>query len=217
MYDSVTAADIPAGALMVAGYVDGAYRWSDADWARFRHGVAVRIAVSPLTLDADVLDVETGDATIQQATEWVHAKRVRGEIPTVYIERSRVTEAEAAFKAAGMNPPQWWIAEWNGIQHQVGGAVATQYANPTYTGHHYDLSEVGDYWPGVDPPPIPAPSPAPTPAPTPTPTPGPAPAPVPPLDQARAAWARLGELLITDFPGTVTAIEAAVAKIQKLP
>ena len=28
--------------------------------------------------------------------------------------------------------------------------MAKQYANATFTKHHYDLSSVVDYWPGVD-------------------------------------------------------------------
>lgn len=35
MYDSTNPGAIPASAALVAGYVDGLYRWSDAAWARF--------------------------------------------------------------------------------------------------------------------------------------------------------------------------------------
>lgn len=57
------------------------------------------------------------------------------------------------------------------------------------------------------------------PVPAPPPAPAPAPSPVPPsnLDQARAAWARLGELLIADLPQTAAAIAAVIAKLNKLP
>lgn len=76
MYDSTTASDIPADAEIVAGYVDGRYAWSDADWARFPNAVKVRISVFG-SLDADVLDVEPSDATPADAAVWVAQKNAR--------------------------------------------------------------------------------------------------------------------------------------------
>ena len=71
MYDSIHASAIPANAKMVAGYVDGLFKWSTADWARFPHAVKVRIACFGHTDSGQVLDVEAGNATPAQAPAWV--------------------------------------------------------------------------------------------------------------------------------------------------
>lgn len=147
MYDSVTPGNIPADAQMVAGYVDGAYAWSAADWARFPAAVHVPIAVFPSTNDGVVLDVEQGDATPQQAPGWVQMRRAAGVDPTVYCSESAWPAVQAAFKAAGVAQPHYWVAAYPGEGAVVpAGAVAHQYqdAGP------YDLSVVVDYWPGVD-------------------------------------------------------------------
>lgn len=163
MYDSVTAADIPADAQMVAGYVDGRYRWSDADWARFPSAVKVRIAVFASSNDGHVLDVEPGASSPGQAPGWVQMRRQAGVDPSVYVNRSTWGEVGRAFGQSGISPPHYWIAQWNGQASLIEGAVAHQYANPDLSGGHFDLSAVADFWPGVDmaqpPPPGPPPPP----------------------------------------------------------
>ena len=186
MYDSVTAPRIPATAGMVAGYVDGAYRWSASDWARFPAAVKVRIAVFASTNDGHVLDVERYDATPAQAVGWVQRRRAAGVDPTVYCGYSTNGYSWAlvinAFKTAGVPEPHYWVAAYPGNGPALyPGAVAHQYADPVTSGGDYDLSVVADYWPGVDgastvssvlPGPGPTPAPAAPPAFTaPTPTP----------------------------------------------
>jgi hypothetical protein len=254
MADSVTAGDIPVGRFpFVAGYVDGAYAWSEANWQLHRTSIEVGIAVSAATNAGEALDVETGDATPAQAVDWCHMRRLAGVIPTVYIQYSRWLEAENAFKARNTPEPLWWVADWNNTADLFHPSVAHQYANPTLSGGHYDLSAVADHWPGLDAA-TPAPgaptslqkyspadldlilgtfswdeilngygqagrdflyarahptsAPAPTPAPTPT---------GPPMDQVRAAWAQIGDLLITTAPDAMNRFTAAVAKLKTLP
>lgn len=60
MYDSTSAADIPTGVEMVAGYVDGSPPWSAYDWSIHASSVKVRIACFASTNDGHVLDVESG-------------------------------------------------------------------------------------------------------------------------------------------------------------
>lgn len=151
MYDAVTPSNIPADAQMVAGYVDGRYAWSAADWARFPGAVRVRIAVFPWTNDGHVLDVERGDATPAQAPGWVQRRRAAGVDPTVYCGLASAgyswADVRAAFQAQGVPEPHYWIAAYPGIGAALyPGSVAHQYANPG----PYDLSVVADYWPGVD-------------------------------------------------------------------
>ncbi len=150
MYDSITAGDIPSWAQLVAGYVDGLYRWSDADWARFPGAVKVRIAVFASTNDGHVLDIETGDATPAQAPGWAQGRRGQGVEPSVYMNLSTWPQVRSAFQNARVPEPHYWVAQWDGVAQVPAGAVAKQYADPGLSGGHYDLSAVADYWPGVD-------------------------------------------------------------------
>lgn len=152
MYDSVSPGAIPVTAQLVAGYVDGRYAWSAADWARFPNSTHVRIAVFPSTNDGVVLDVEPGDATPVQAPGWVQMRRAAGVDPTVYCSLTDWPAVRRAFAAAGVPEPHYWIAAYPGNGTALyDGAVAHQYADPPGSGGNYDLSAVADFWPGVDP------------------------------------------------------------------
>jgi hypothetical protein len=151
MYDSTAAADIPADAKMVAGYLPPSrYAWSAADWARFPHAVKVHIAIFATVDAGHVLDVEQGDATPAQVPGWVSMRRKAGADPTVYCSQSVWQTCRDACARAGVAEPHWWIARYDNNPTIPAGAIAKQYANQTYTGRHYDLSVVADYWPGVD-------------------------------------------------------------------
>jgi hypothetical protein len=159
MYDSVTPANIPDGAVLVAGYADGFYANLPGLQARFPAATVVSIAVHPST-PAQVLDVETGDATPAQAVQWctrTMAATPNGQL-TVYCNVDAWPQVRAAFQAAGVTEPQYWVAAYDGDPAIPAGAVAKQWLGD-YRG--YDQSSVADYWPGVDPPPPPAPAPVP--------------------------------------------------------
>lgn len=150
MYDSTSPSDIPADAQMVAGYADGAYVWRQADWDRFPTAAKVTISTQPGSTIADVLDVELGDATPSDAARWVQARTDAGFLrPTVYCARSSMSTVAAAL--SGMKY-ELWVADWTGQPHAIEGAVAVQYANPSTSGGHFDLSVVyDDFWPLTDP------------------------------------------------------------------
>lgn len=151
MYDSVSPGAIPQTAKMVAGYVDGRYVWAPAGWARFPNAVHVRIAVFATTNDGVVLDVETGDATPAQAPGWVQRRRAAGIDPSVYCNTSVWPSVRAAFQAARVPEPHYWVAAYPGGGAVIpAGAIAHQYADPLTSGGNFDLSIVADYWPGVD-------------------------------------------------------------------
>ena len=158
MFDAVNPGNIPVTAQMVAGYVDGLYAWSLADWARFPHAVKVRAAVSPFTNDGHVLDVEAGDASPDQAPGWAQMRRAAGVHPTIYTGYGYNGQTWAlvinAFHNAGIAEPEWWIAAMPGNGPNLyPGTVAHQYAGGITA--PYDTSAVADYWPGVDPTPPP--------------------------------------------------------------
>lgn len=154
MQDAVTPSNIdPAAVQLVAGYLNGRYAWSAADWARFPAEIHVGISVRADYLGGHVLDVEPGDATPAQAVGWVLARRSAGADPTVYCNASTWPSVRSAFRAAGVPEPHYWIAKYDGDPTIPAGAVAKQYRGDVAPG--IDVSSVADYWPGVDPAPIP--------------------------------------------------------------
>jgi hypothetical protein len=155
MYDGINtdASAITAAAKIVAGYVDGLYKWSAADWARFPRALKVRIAVFASTDDGVALDCEPGNCTPAQSVDWVLMRRKTGIDPTVYCGRNTWWPAiRAAFKARRVPEPHYWVADYavdpSGPQIPA-GAIALQYKDAGSD----DLSVVADYWPGVDPAP----------------------------------------------------------------
>ena len=155
-YDSTAASDIPATARIVGGYVDGLFKWSDEDWARFPDAVKVRIACFSSTNDGQVGDVEKGDMTPEGSVGWVVMRRGVGIDPTIYCSRSQLPAVRAAFQLAGVAEPHYWLADYgDGVTPRPAppipdGAVALQYEHEAQTGGHYDLSVVADFWPGVE-------------------------------------------------------------------
>lgn len=159
MLDGI-AADAPAmarypGAIsFAAGYVDGLYKWSAADWALFPNSTHVGIAVFADTDDGIVLDCEPGNCTPAQSVDWVLLRRRAGVDPTVYCNQLDPDvgwpAVRAAFRARGVPEPHYWVANYDvpasGPRIPV-GAVGLQYEDAG----DYDLSIVADYWPGVDP------------------------------------------------------------------
>jgi hypothetical protein len=153
MYDSTSASDIPADAEMVAGYIDGAYRWTDASWARFPTAVKVTIATQPSTNDGDVLDVELGDAIPAEAPGWIRMRQASGLVqPTIYCANSAV----ATIRQLCDGLLYWlWVADWTGEPHPLSYAAAVQYADSRQLGQHYDMSIVySETWPHPHTPPV---------------------------------------------------------------
>jgi hypothetical protein len=149
MYDSVTPGNVPADAQMVAGYADGIYANLPELAARFPNATRVSIAVR-WTTRAQVLDVENGDATPAQAVLWCTQTMasVANHQLTVYCNSNMWPAVRAAFQAAGVAEPNYWVAQYDGDPTIPAGAIAKQYVGDY---HGYDQSSVADYWPGVDP------------------------------------------------------------------
>ena len=151
MYDSVTAADIPLGVQMVAGYDDGLYAWSDADWQRFPNAVHVHIATQPGNDTSPVMDCERGDWSPSQIPGGCATRRQQGIVPTAYSTWSDWDAIKYACQMASIDPPLWWLAAYDYVPVIPDAAIAKQYVNPPQSGGHYDLSVVRDHWPGIDP------------------------------------------------------------------
>jgi len=177
VYDATHAAigSLPHG--RAAGYTTGTgiVPWTAADWAA--HPRAVRICQDPDATDrtADILDVETGAATIADcapwyraaALNWATAARPGQRRPAIYCSLSAVTPVVNALIAAGITSgPGLWVANWNLTEGEATALVATgggpfpviavQYGNRG----SYDVSVFSVPWLNTvsgDPPPAAAP------------------------------------------------------------
>jgi hypothetical protein len=152
MFDSIDPNAIPAGASLVAGYVDGAASaWPAGAWDRFPDAELVRINVTgDPSHGGDVLDVETGDASPAHAPGWFDARTAAGGRGlTIYCNRSTLPAVDAAM--AGRSYFRW-IATLDGTLHIDGfpalaGPAAVQFATAQMAGRNVDVSLVmSDYF-----------------------------------------------------------------------
>jgi hypothetical protein len=150
MRDSTVAGNIPAkGTDLGAGYVNGRFAWSAADFSRFPiHATIDVLGIAP---HADVLDVEIGDATVPTAVVWAHAhNNLKPEYPAIiYCNRSTLTPLFNAMLASGFRIGRdfrLWVATLDGTKKlpDMTGVTAVQYAGQAQTHAHYDESIVYD-------------------------------------------------------------------------
>ena len=159
MYDSTSAADLPADTMLALGYVDMNYRADfDEVQARFPNATVVSVTASTTGLPgARVYDCERGDGDAQQAATW--AKSELGGIYRPCIYSSRIgapgygwPDVQHACSDLGiLGQVDFGVADYTGVKHLLAGTVFTQWANPTYTHANYDISETDGIWPGQAP------------------------------------------------------------------
>jgi len=166
MYDGINA--LAAGiakefpnAPKVAGYVNGTYAWSQADWNLFPDADHVTISTTASANAGDVLDVEAGDATPDQSAGWIAMRKAAGLYrPTIYCSRSVIPAVRAGTGSYVLGTDyDIWVADYTGSPHEVTApgspsvnCAATQYASTA----NYDVSMVYDTaWPHRKPPPAP--------------------------------------------------------------
>ena len=133
-YDAVDVSALPPGGDFYLAYLDGAWPTYQAVRAKFPKAQVLSVTVTG-KLPADIIDVETGDATPAGAAAWVRAGKGKG----VYSDTS--THPALVSALAGLD--WWWYAaDPTGVPHIVPGSLATQWAWP---GHgspgNYDISQ----------------------------------------------------------------------------
>lgn len=115
MYDSVDVDEIPPDAEAVMGYTGGQWPTYEELLHRFPNARVVAIAISA-SGDGDLLDVEQGDATPEQAPDWFKRQEGRhkehpGEYNLrrrgVYAAVSELVEVIAHMRAAGIKDDEW--------------------------------------------------------------------------------------------------------------
>jgi hypothetical protein len=151
MYDAINAGSLPADGDLYAGYVDGNWPDKPAVAARFPGKLVVGITVNPNDNIGVVGDGPPDNGAWDEWVNWVLKRRAAGEDPALNTNMSSWPAGKAAFKAAGVAAPHWWIADYDDDPAIPAGAVAKQYASNSL----YDTSSVVDYWPGVDTTPVP--------------------------------------------------------------
>jgi hypothetical protein len=138
VYDSVTPGTLPAGAS-AAVYADGAYAASSSQVGG--HHSVLWIDANGSDPNANVLDVEPGDATPSGAATWVaaHLAKQPHSVAIVYTMRSdwsAVQDAIGGLPSWEQGHVRYWIADPTGVPHVVPGSSATQW----YWGSNYDIS-----------------------------------------------------------------------------
>jgi hypothetical protein len=119
MYDAVDLDAIPADALVVAGYVDGEWPTFERVVARWPHARHISIATSAENT-ADVLDVEKGDARLDQVLGWLERTHFAGVArPGIYSSLSSMQGILNTIRAAGWERcrVKVWTAHWTGVPH----------------------------------------------------------------------------------------------------
>ena len=138
IYDSVTPGTLPANQA-AAVYADGAYAAS-ASQVSGHHSV-LWIDANGSDPNANVLDVEPGDATPAGAATWVqaHLSAQPHSVAIIYTMRSdwsAVQDAVGGLPSWEQSHVRYWIADPTGVPHVVPGSSATQW----YWGSNYDES-----------------------------------------------------------------------------
>jgi hypothetical protein len=184
MFDDITVGALPYGAKAYAGYVDGIYKNFADVKAKFPQAAIVSIAVFAKD-DAEVLDVEQGDATIADVYAWLKRQLARGVWrPVIYTSAGNVDRLMLTMNANGFKRDQYriWSAHYTNRAHLCGpttcGEIKTTTADWTQFTSRANNSSLDESLLGDEPvftapkPPQPQPQPQPKP---PVPQPGPKP------------------------------------------
>jgi hypothetical protein len=136
-YDSVTPSEIPAG-HEVATYATGPFAVSSS---QVQGRNVLWIDTQGTDPNANVLDVEPGDATPQMAASWAQARLDAhpDALACIYTMQSDWSAAQSAISTLPswmQSHVRWWIADPTGTPHILPGATATQW----YWGSNYDIS-----------------------------------------------------------------------------
>src|SRR6185437_10751663 len=129
MLDSTTPAVLPVNVGMIAGYINGRYAWTPAEFGKFP-GARVRINVTGVHGRGTVLDVESGDAKPSDAPGWYDSiDWIAKSQLAIYCNR---TTLPAVIDAMGKRDWRLWLATLDGSMPI------------TYLGRHVDAVQVLD-------------------------------------------------------------------------
>jgi len=144
LYDSIDVSQIPADVTAAAGYLSGRWPTYAALRQRFPHAHLLSIAVNA-SEDADVLDVESGDATPAQAIGWVKRQIARKVYrPVIYVQASTMPGLLSALSASGISRSsvRLWSAHYDG-PHICGPASCRYPGVPACDGTQWTPNALG--------------------------------------------------------------------------
>jgi hypothetical protein len=140
MYDSIEIGQIPKGAHAVAGYVGGKWPTFSSLVTAFPRARRLSIAINA-SEDADCLDIEPGDATVEQAAMWVRRQLSKGtKRPCVYASASQVDGLVVALEAAGIDRSRVriWSAHYGRGRHLCGPHTCGEVRSTNVDATQYD-------------------------------------------------------------------------------
>lgn len=154
MFDDVTLSLVPPKAEAVCCYVNGLYVNCHEAKTRFPHAHRLSISVTASDPHSRCLDIERGDATIEEAPGWFyeHQKVRPHEVPVFYTSVSQADELVAYLKAHGIGRREYdlFTAHYTFEPHLCGPktcgecrarADATQYSDVAL-GRSLDVSKL---------------------------------------------------------------------------
>lgn len=145
MYDSVDVSQIPPDAKAVAGYVGGSWPTFASlvkGWPK-AHRLSIAIAASE---QAMCLDIEAGDARVEQAARWVTVQLGRGvKRPCLYASASVIDSLIRAIEAAGLQRSQVriWSAHYGHGRHLCGPTTCGEVRSTDADATQYDDHALG--------------------------------------------------------------------------
>ena len=129
VWDTTVPSNVPAG-KRAAFYENGAYAATVSQTAG--HTPVLWIDVFGSNPNANVVDVEPGDATASQAAAWAHARvdLHPGQTAIIYVAKCHwqdVKNAVSALPKHVQDNVRYWITDPTGVDHVVPGSQATQW------------------------------------------------------------------------------------------
>jgi hypothetical protein len=157
MYDTVDPGAVPAtGWDLLAGYVNGSLIRPSCPGlrARFPNAIIVSIDVENRPGSAQMLDIESGDATPADAPGWFDASQRLGVVrPTLYFAYGSWGDVS---RAMGGRRYDYLVADYGASHSPLPGAVGWQRQNHGPHGENLDVSEIyDDSWNPTGPAPTP--------------------------------------------------------------
>src|ERR1700751_493260 len=138
MYDGInsdasTIAQKFPNAAMVAGYINGNFAWTQAEWNLFPRANHVTISVTASADAGAGLDAAAGDATPAQTAGWIARRKASGYYrPSIYCSRSVIPAVRQGTGSYILGRDyDIWAAYWTGSPHQGAPPAATRYETPT--------------------------------------------------------------------------------------
>lgn len=143
-YDAGSRGNIPPGAGVFFGYIDGDTKWDDLS------GAALTITVFDSLL-GDICDAENGNPTTPaKFCVWAKGRLLMDDFAPRLYGTAEYTAPHKALADSMHIPYRWWAADWTGQPHLPPESDACQFASPTVPGSYvrgnYDVSVYTAYF-----------------------------------------------------------------------